>query len=186
MVSFCFQVFVFIHSVMSSSKFISLPSQKPSQKPSQQPPQQPPQQPSQQPPQQPPQQPFQKLTRQHRLIEDEERLWTNEHIDSIALKHFPNINKYLVQPFVPPFIHPSIHSPIHPPIHLVSHSPICSFIHFSIHSSIHRLTIHSCTFPALIATEMQHLRGPFCTATGSPRTTCRWNRRNSGITSRPD
>ena len=27
------------------------------------------------------------------LVDDEERLWTNEHIDSVALKHFPNIDR---------------------------------------------------------------------------------------------
>jgi dynein heavy chain 1, cytosolic len=29
----------------------------------------------------------------NRLKETEERTWTNENIDSIALKHFPNINR---------------------------------------------------------------------------------------------
>ena len=28
-----------------------------------------------------------------RLVEDEERLWTNENVDKIALKHFPNIDR---------------------------------------------------------------------------------------------
>ena len=28
-----------------------------------------------------------------RLVEDEERLWTSEHIDSVGLKHFPNIDR---------------------------------------------------------------------------------------------
>ena len=26
-------------------------------------------------------------------MEDEERLWTNEHVDSVALKHFPSIQR---------------------------------------------------------------------------------------------
>ncbi|XP_064484606.1 dynein heavy chain, cytoplasmic-like isoform X2 [Ornithodoros turicata] len=30
---------------------------------------------------------------QDRLVEDEERAWTDEHIDSVGLKHFPNIDK---------------------------------------------------------------------------------------------
>lgn len=30
---------------------------------------------------------------QDRLVEDSERAWTNENIDSVALKHFPNINR---------------------------------------------------------------------------------------------
>lgn len=29
----------------------------------------------------------------HRLVEDEERRWTDENIDMVALKHFPNIDK---------------------------------------------------------------------------------------------
>lgn len=29
----------------------------------------------------------------YRLVEDEERRWTDENIDSVALKHFPNINR---------------------------------------------------------------------------------------------
>jgi len=28
-----------------------------------------------------------------RLVEDEERRWTDENIDMVALKHFPNIDK---------------------------------------------------------------------------------------------
>ena len=28
-----------------------------------------------------------------RLVTDEERAWTNENIDSVALKHFPNVTK---------------------------------------------------------------------------------------------
>ena len=28
-----------------------------------------------------------------RLVEDEERRWTDENIDLVALKHFPNIDK---------------------------------------------------------------------------------------------
>ena len=28
-----------------------------------------------------------------RLKEPEERMWTNENVDSIAMKHFPNINR---------------------------------------------------------------------------------------------
>ena len=28
-----------------------------------------------------------------RLVDDEERLWTDENINCVALKHFPNINK---------------------------------------------------------------------------------------------
>ena len=28
-----------------------------------------------------------------RLVEDEERLWTNENVDKMALKHFPNIDR---------------------------------------------------------------------------------------------
>ena len=28
-----------------------------------------------------------------RLVEDEERLWTNENVNKIAVKHFPNINR---------------------------------------------------------------------------------------------
>ena len=28
-----------------------------------------------------------------RLVEDEERLWTNENIDMVALKHFPSIDR---------------------------------------------------------------------------------------------
>ncbi|XP_072172912.1 cytoplasmic dynein 1 heavy chain 1-like [Diadema setosum] len=30
---------------------------------------------------------------QDRLVEDEERLWTGEKVDAVAMKHFPNINK---------------------------------------------------------------------------------------------
>ncbi|XP_048259760.1 cytoplasmic dynein 1 heavy chain 1-like isoform X2 [Haliotis rufescens] len=30
---------------------------------------------------------------QDRLIEDEERLWTDQNVDAVALKHFPNINR---------------------------------------------------------------------------------------------
>ena len=30
---------------------------------------------------------------QDRLVEEEERVWTNTNIDSVALKHFPNIDK---------------------------------------------------------------------------------------------
>lgn len=30
---------------------------------------------------------------QTRLVEDEERRWTDENIDMVALKHFPNIDK---------------------------------------------------------------------------------------------
>ena len=30
---------------------------------------------------------------QDRLVHDDERIWTNENIDKIALQHFPNINK---------------------------------------------------------------------------------------------
>lgn len=30
---------------------------------------------------------------QDRLVDDAERQWTNENIDSVALKHFPNINR---------------------------------------------------------------------------------------------
>ena len=30
---------------------------------------------------------------QDRLVHDEERTWTNEHVDEVALRHFPNINK---------------------------------------------------------------------------------------------
>ena len=26
-------------------------------------------------------------------MEDEERLWTNEHVDSVALKHFPSVSR---------------------------------------------------------------------------------------------
>lgn len=29
----------------------------------------------------------------HRLVGDEERRWTDENIDMVALKHFPNIDK---------------------------------------------------------------------------------------------
>ena len=29
----------------------------------------------------------------YRLVEDEERRWTDENIDMVALKHFPNIDK---------------------------------------------------------------------------------------------
>lgn len=29
----------------------------------------------------------------YRLVLDEERAWTEEHIDSVALKHFPNIDR---------------------------------------------------------------------------------------------
>ena len=29
----------------------------------------------------------------YRLIEDEERHWTDENVDMVALKHFPSINK---------------------------------------------------------------------------------------------
>ncbi len=29
----------------------------------------------------------------HRLVLDEERRWTEENVDSTALKHFPNINR---------------------------------------------------------------------------------------------
>lgn len=29
----------------------------------------------------------------NRLVEDEERRWTDENIDMVALKHFPNIDK---------------------------------------------------------------------------------------------
>ena len=29
----------------------------------------------------------------YRLVDDEERLWTNENIDQVALKHFPNIDR---------------------------------------------------------------------------------------------
>lgn len=28
-----------------------------------------------------------------RLVEDEERVWTDQNIDAVAMKHFPNINK---------------------------------------------------------------------------------------------
>ena len=28
-----------------------------------------------------------------RLVEDEERVWTDENINMVALKHFPNINR---------------------------------------------------------------------------------------------
>lgn len=28
-----------------------------------------------------------------RLVEDEERTWTDENVDVVALKHFPNINQ---------------------------------------------------------------------------------------------
>ena len=28
-----------------------------------------------------------------RLVEDEERLWTNQNIDAVSMKHFPNIDK---------------------------------------------------------------------------------------------
>ena len=28
-----------------------------------------------------------------RLVDDEERRWTNENVDSVGLKHFPNIDK---------------------------------------------------------------------------------------------
>ena len=28
-----------------------------------------------------------------RLVYDEERQWTNENVDSVALKHFPNVDK---------------------------------------------------------------------------------------------
>ena len=30
---------------------------------------------------------------QNRLVEDEERRWTDENIDNVALKHFPNIDR---------------------------------------------------------------------------------------------
>ena len=30
---------------------------------------------------------------QDRLVDEEERVWTNTNIDSVALKHFPNIDK---------------------------------------------------------------------------------------------
>ena len=30
---------------------------------------------------------------QDRLVEEEERVWTNTNIDDVALKHFPNIDK---------------------------------------------------------------------------------------------
>ena len=30
---------------------------------------------------------------QDRLVHDEERTWTNEHVDQVALRHFPNIDK---------------------------------------------------------------------------------------------
>lgn len=30
---------------------------------------------------------------QYRLVEDEERRWTDENIDNVALKHFPNIDR---------------------------------------------------------------------------------------------
>ena len=29
----------------------------------------------------------------YRLVDDEERKWTNENIDSVALKHFPNVDR---------------------------------------------------------------------------------------------
>lgn len=29
----------------------------------------------------------------YRLVEDEERMWTDQNIDAIAMKHFPNITK---------------------------------------------------------------------------------------------
>lgn len=28
-----------------------------------------------------------------RLVEDEERRWTDENVDTVALKHFPNIDR---------------------------------------------------------------------------------------------
>ena len=49
---------------------------------------------------------------QDRLVEEEERVWTNTNIDDVALKHFPNIDKEKVSllyfiskgcfPFPPP------------------------------------------------------------------------------------
>ena len=34
-----------------------------------------------------------KTNKQDRLVYDEERKWTDENIDMIAMKHFPNIDK---------------------------------------------------------------------------------------------
>ena len=38
----------------------------------------------------------------YRLIEDEERLWTDQNVDATALKHFPSINREeaLVRPIL--------------------------------------------------------------------------------------
>ena len=36
---------------------------------------------------------------QDRLVEEEERVWTNTNIDDVALKHFPNIDKEKVSLF---------------------------------------------------------------------------------------
>jgi len=34
---------------------------------------------------------------QDRLVHDEERIWTEETVDMIALKHFPNVDKQVRQ-----------------------------------------------------------------------------------------
>ena len=34
---------------------------------------------------------------QDRLIYDEERMWTDENIDMVAMKHFPNIDKQVCE-----------------------------------------------------------------------------------------
>ena len=50
---------------------------------------------------------------QDRLVEEEERVWTNTNIDDVALKHFPNIDKekvsllFLIWGVVFPLPHPS-------------------------------------------------------------------------------